>query len=271
MQRMLVVITSISLALVSPATAQDDAKGLVVRADPQNVVASTLIGTWALDDVLNQRLGHKGGPARLEFRIDPTVLAKVPAGIAKKLADFRIFAAGTMVKGDTEHAFLLTERSGNADLIWFRERNGDPLGDAESWFVAAARAEERASDLLFVGGDHNNQGFAAYKRVTAQLAPAAAITEMIRMFEAGKHLEFIETYCSPEDLAELAGMGRTPAQLATRFEGERGEEFLAMLTAIEKVPPTMSESGDEASWKVDIGPGTLRLQLVDGRWYLRNR
>jgi hypothetical protein len=49
-----------------------------------------------------------------------------------------------------------------------RERNGDPHGDGESFNVMLARGKEEQQDLLFVGGDSNNQPFSAYRRVVAE-------------------------------------------------------------------------------------------------------
>ena len=39
------------------------------------------------------------------------------------------------------------------------------LGDAESFNVMFAVARQRQNDLLFIGGDFNNQPFAAYARM----------------------------------------------------------------------------------------------------------
>ncbi len=119
----------------------------------------------------------------------------MPKRFADKLRDRRIALAGTMVLRGAEHAFLLTELAGNPCIVWFRERDGDPMGDVESFNVILARAKAREADLLFVGGDSNNQPFAAYARDTkgmAILTPAAAVTEMVRLLEAGKTLEFVQ-------------------------------------------------------------------------------
>ena len=277
-------LAAVALSLVvcpSPVIAQDGANGLEVRPDPKNVVANSLVGTWRLDPLLNKRLGHrvgqKGGEDCIEFRDDAKALKKVPAAIARKLAEARIYLAGTMRKGDKEHAFLLTLYAGNPVVVWFRERNGDPLGDAESWNVTIVRAEARQADMLFVGGDSNNQSFAAYKRetkVVGKLEPIAALTEMIRLLEAGKAREFLETYCAPDDLGEVIEQGGTMEKLVDRFKGERVKVLIDTLTAASKRPPVMIDGDDIASWELDKAggtPGKLRLQRIDGRWYLRNR
>ena len=61
--------------------------------------------------------------------------------------------------------------------------------------------------------------------------------------------------------------------MRARFEGERVKKLIAILQTISKQAPTMSDDGDLASWQVgDTNtPGTLRLQRIDGRWYMRNR
>jgi hypothetical protein len=262
-----------------PVVAQTGTNGLEVRPDPQNVVASSLLGSWKRDAALQQRLGNKTGVEQLEFRDDATIVAKVPEAIAAKLRVHRIYLAGVMVLRGKEQPFLLTELAGNPTVVWFRERGGDPLGDAESFTVMLARAEAKPEDLLFVGGDFNNQSFSAYTRVSkvvGKLDPVAAIADMIALLEAGKSREFVETYCAPEDLAAIVQGGRTIEKVAARFEGERAQAMVEFLQTVSKLPPTMNAAGDEASWTVEKKPGSrlpgaLRLQCIDGRWYMRDR
>jgi hypothetical protein len=45
-----------------------------------------------------------------------------------------------------------------------REKNGNPMGDGESFNLVIAPAKEKGQDLLFIGGDFNNQAFAAFER-----------------------------------------------------------------------------------------------------------
>lgn len=270
--RFLAAFAFAMLSCCSLLVAQADTNGLQVRSDPQNLVANSLIGAWRLDAALNQRLGHKGGAERLEFRSDATVVGKVPAALAKKLSTFRIYLAGTMVMRDKEHAFLVTELAGNPTIVWFRERGGDPLGDAESWSVALVRAEAQAADVLFVGGDNDNQSHAAYARetkVVGKLEPTAALTEMIRLLQAGKAEEFVDTYVAPLDLAEMINAGRSRDKLVARFQGERVNVLIERLENAGKRPPTMNAAGDLATWPAGQR-GEIRLQLIDGRWYIRN-
>ena len=154
-----------------------------------------------------------------------------------------------------------------------RPGDGDAMGDAESFHVMLVRAEAKSADVLFVGGDHNNQSFSAYTREVKviKLEPAAAITEMVRLLQAGKVREFVETYCSPEDLGDMVKKGQTVEKLVERFSSEKAQELIDILTAVSKLTPTKNESGDEVSWEVEGKPTKLRLQRIDGRWYMRNK
>jgi hypothetical protein len=257
--------------------AQDAGNGLQVKADPNCVVANGLPGVWLPDAALAQRLGGKAAADRLEFRTDATVLAKIPAAIAGKLKDQTILLAGMMKKGESEHVFLLTVLSGNPTVVWFRERAGDPCGDAESWNVMFVRAGAKPADLLFVGGDHDNQAFAGYARADkpkGELQPEAAMNEILALISSGRGKQFVETYCAPADLSKILEGGRTIESLADRFNGERGKELAAALTVAAKQAPTLSADGNTATWQLDASgglPKTFRLQRIDGRWYLVNR
>ena len=135
---------------------------LKVTEDSQNVVASAIEGTWESES-----------GKLLSFRKDAEVLKELETKV--KYAEFlkgrTIWFAGRMdfaltddVKFKDRVCILVTER-GNPMLFWFRERDGDPLGDSESFILFIARGENQAEDLLFQGGDFNNQGFKPYKRV----------------------------------------------------------------------------------------------------------
>ena len=83
---------------------------------------------------------------------------------------FTVYAVGR-IEGlrDEEVPFFLTVLYGSPRVIWFRERNKNPFGDAESFNVMLAVGTETENDVMFRGGDFNNQSFTAYERA----APAA--------------------------------------------------------------------------------------------------
>ena len=161
-----------TLILIGVSSSPSVRAEIKVTPDKENVVASRLEGDWQLDVPLTKRLdtnegGAEGGRA-VSFKSDPTVAAKIPAKYEKFIGNRQVYLAGIMTFQDPkprEHVFVLIEHKGNPHVVWFRERDGDPLGDAESFNVMLAVAKESRRDLLFIGGDFNNQPFAAYARV----------------------------------------------------------------------------------------------------------
>jgi len=140
-----------------------------VTADKENVVASRLEGDWQLHAELTKRLvGEERPAAQLAFKSDPEVAGKLPDKYEKFLGKKQIYMAGVVKLKGKEHPFILVEHKGNPHVIYFRERDGDPMGDAESSNVMLAPGKDKANDLLFVGGDFNNQPFSAYERVKAK-------------------------------------------------------------------------------------------------------
>ncbi|MEM7234718.1 MAG: hypothetical protein AAF517_21240, partial [Planctomycetota bacterium] len=95
---------------------------------------------------------------------DSTVLERIPKKFMKFLDKKTIYLAGIMTMGSTECPFLCFENRGNPHVLFFLERGGDPLGNSESFNVMLARARDRQKDLLFIGGDFNNQPFRAFER-----------------------------------------------------------------------------------------------------------
>ncbi len=149
------------------------ARQLPPQATEQNVVASRLAGAWKLEPGLTERLrGDVTGPGTMVFVADSDVKAKVPAKFldaAKRegiTIDIRL--AGYMEMGGTKHPFILATFHGNPHIFYFRERGGDPFGDSESFNVMLAPAKDRKNDLLFIGGDFNNQPFRAYARADSE-------------------------------------------------------------------------------------------------------
>lgn len=145
------------------------AGALEVKPDKENVVASRLCGKWLIEPKLSQRLtarvvDRESPSGNIEFTSDPAVAGKLPEKYLEFLKDKRIYMAGTMKLERKDHPFILIEHSGNPHVVWFRERDGDPMGDEESFNVMLAVAKNRTDDLLFTGGDFNNQPFSAFER-----------------------------------------------------------------------------------------------------------
>jgi hypothetical protein len=136
---------------------------LKVQPEKENVVASKLDGSWEPEGELTRRLsGTTLG--KLSFKSDAAIAAKIPAMYEKFLQEKQIYMAGVLTLRDKEHPFVLIEHKGNPHVVYFCERDGDPFGDAESFNMMLAVAKDKQNDLLFIGGDFNNQPFAAYGR-----------------------------------------------------------------------------------------------------------
>jgi len=170
MKARLLVVTSIALLLVISSAALLGA--LEVQPDKENVVASRLEGRWRIHPALTKRLTGKDNPPRPEspgahvsFTDDPSVAGKVPGKYDEHLADKHIYMAGMMNVRGEDYPFILIQFNGNPHVVYFREREGDPMGDAESFILMLASAKHKANDLLFIGGDFNNEPFKAYERV----------------------------------------------------------------------------------------------------------
>jgi len=164
---LLAIISVLSLA--SPSSAE-----LKVESDKENVVASRIEGSWCKDASLSERLtGNKLAEEQtkpaISFKSDATVLDKLPLKVEEFLKAKKIYMAGicTFHRGDKnqEQPFLLIENHGNPHVVWFRERNGELYGDAESFNVSLAPADKKENDLLLIGGDFNNESFKPFRRV----------------------------------------------------------------------------------------------------------
>jgi len=146
---------------------------LRVQPNKENVVASRLEGTWRPHGALTQRLTGRPvardgeTPAGIvRFQSKRGVAATIPAKYQRFLAGKTIFMAGRMTWRGKLHPFIVTTVHGNPHVVYFRERDGDPMGDAESFNLVLAVAKDRDRDLLFLGGDFNNQPFRALERQT---------------------------------------------------------------------------------------------------------
>ena len=265
------------LLLLAAVPAQS---GLKIQPDKENVVASRLIGRWQLDATLTARLGGNSTVNTLEFRQDDAVVDKIPEPIAQKLKTFRIYLAGFMELKGQPQAFILVEHKGNPHVVWFRERGGDPMGDAESFNVLLARAAQLNGDLLFVGGDHVNQPFTAFGRARGpeDAAPAdapeaslkAALADMSRLLTSKNYKELITTYAEPKDLERIQKDEGGLDKLAEAFGKDKAERLLKLVDQVKGTAPTFNDDRTEATFKAAEESRPLKLKRIDKRWYLQN-
>jgi hypothetical protein len=157
----LFILGTIILFICSPVTSViGDTR---VIHDKENVVASRLSGTWILEKQLTRRLtGEEVEEIEIEFINDEPILAVIP--FPDLVRDTEIYLAGVMNMGGMSYPFVLITHHGNPHVVFFRDNEEGPMGDVESFTVMMAIAEDERNDLLFIGGDFNNQPFSAFFR-----------------------------------------------------------------------------------------------------------
>ena len=170
----------LSLALASFSLVANSAAAGVLKVEPdkENVVASRIEGNWQSHEDLTKRLtgkvtsppGELPFKGELSFKSDPSVAEMVPGKYAKFFTEqkTKIHLAGYLKFNGKDHPFVLTQIHGNPHVIVWLEQNGDPFGNGESFNVMLAVAKDKQNDLLFVGGDFNNQPFSAFERVKTE-------------------------------------------------------------------------------------------------------
>ncbi len=145
---------------------------LTLEENPENVVASRLAGDWQVSAELTKRLtgSERAFSKTLSFKSDPSILAKVPPKHAEAIAKLgaKVYLAGLVNFREKDLPFLLTSVNGNPHLVFWLERDGERFGNVESMNVMLAVADPKQNDLLFLGGDFNNQPFLAYERATTK-------------------------------------------------------------------------------------------------------
>ena len=162
-----------------------------VQPDKRNVVSNRMMGAWQVDRSATERLlGRKSsGLDSVSFRARSDVVGRVPEKYGKFLDGKRIYAAGLLTLKGKDHPFILIVHAGNPHVVWFRERDGDPMGDAESFNVMLAAGRDASTDMLFIGQDIGISPFAVYRRAarTAQkLVPQTrAVDAWIRAVKRG--------------------------------------------------------------------------------------
>lgn len=188
--RRLAVVPAVVLSLVLLASAahsqQSSLVTVTVVAEPDNVVASELLGVWYPDKELTQRLSGRADnkafrAERITFRKSDEAQERIVAHLQSLLNKLTVrsntkpderevmkmlrtvYLAGEVVfhrdGKETAQDFALVTLRGNPCILYY-----DREGDMESTLVMLARDKVGDNDLLFIGGDFNNQSFAAWRR-----------------------------------------------------------------------------------------------------------
>ncbi len=142
---------------------------VISNEQEKNIVALHMEGEWSYE-VMDEEKPYETG---IIFQKDTTILTLIPKKYYDFLVKNPIYAAGYMIisskKDDKMEEkkvpFLLTTLFGNPHIVWFRERGGDPLGDAESFNVFIPSTGEKENDIMYLGGDMPHEPFRPFKRV----------------------------------------------------------------------------------------------------------
>lgn len=153
-----IILLSSSYNLIS----QQDSSYIYTPND-QNVVASAIEGIWQPDGEMDNKIKE------VSFKKDISILDILPKKYYEYLKGKPIYFAGqlTFKRGVKKHKFpcVLITHHGNPHIVFFRDRDGETLGDAESFNLFIARKRDKKDDILFIGGDFNGEPFVSYKRV----------------------------------------------------------------------------------------------------------
>ena len=187
MRSIIVLMTAvISIATESVALfARQDSNAIepiicrLVRTE-ENVVASELLGEWILDGEISRRIDSqhsltdrgpvvfresKESAVRIIAYLNTTIREVVESDPEEEVLESMrsiqlVYLAGEVEWNGEKQDFALTSVYGTPRIMLF-----DREDDLESQNVMLARDDEGENDLLFLGGDFNNQSFRAYKRV----------------------------------------------------------------------------------------------------------
>jgi hypothetical protein len=161
MRNDLIAFVAVALFMCSFAMSAHGDNGVI--HDKENVVASRLSGKWTIEHQLTRKLtGKEPAQLEIEFINDEPILAVIP--FPELIRNTEIYLAGVMNMGGTSYPFVLITYHGNPHIVFFRGSEEHPMGDVESFIVMMAIAEDEQDDLLFIGGDFNNQPFSAFTR-----------------------------------------------------------------------------------------------------------
>lgn len=169
MQKKLLLIVFIGLLTLDPMLALGETP---ICKHRDNVVANGLLGKWIFDQALSDRLAQKaiiGKVPSVTFTEDKSV-TKLFDGL---LDVDCVYLAGHLKAEKTNDPekelsspFVLSISRGNPTL-WYDERGykgGGNIRDLHPAIVMLAKGTTDAADILFMGGDHNNQPMYAFSR-----------------------------------------------------------------------------------------------------------
>lgn len=272
----------VMLVAVTAVTAAD----VAVEPDKENVVASRLEGTWQPHPGLTKRLTGDVKPRPRELPFAGNITFESDSSVAEKLPDehaelfiersMTIYLAGYAKSAGESYPFVVTHLHGNPHVLIWIERDGDPFGNGESFNVMIAVAGNKRNDVLFVGGDRNNQSFSAYERADVQGTPTDDGTSRIRLINRSQVAlkNVVVKFPSGEE-----SFGTIPHDGTTdRREVERAYRYSyieatvegqpAVIQPIDYVGETLLGSGKYAyaltyNRRADSKYGRLQLELVE--------
>merc|ERR1712098_335070 len=142
----------------------------LLEPDGENVVSTQLEGHWVENIELNQILTN-GASLVKEFKFykNESIAHLIPEEECMELSGRHIYMIGQCTtiyddgRSDLLLPFVLTSVSGNPRLEYYYFYDDASYND-ESFNLMMARAADSSNDILFVGGDFNNQEFYAFKR-----------------------------------------------------------------------------------------------------------
>merc|ERR1711970_1383773 len=128
--------------------------------DSENVVATQLAGDWEINADLTAQLWPDFTSMEVtgvSFTDNPSIVDMLPE---EDCGSGPLFMAGEItfnMEGDSvTFPYVLSSIHGNPTIMFW-----GALDEVESFNVMMARAEDKNKDMLFLGGDANNQPFTA--------------------------------------------------------------------------------------------------------------
>ncbi len=163
MQTRRIFLAALSLAVLTTVAFALD---MVLKADPANVVAARIAGTWKLETTLTKRFDPDNATkaaSTMTFTDNPAVLAGLQADSAR-FNNRQIFASGIVNIDGTTHTYILSNRSGNMYLTWYTAVEENATANPVEKTVQIAVARDQAKDILVLGGPTPRDPSATYER-----------------------------------------------------------------------------------------------------------